>query len=90
MKFISEDPKDRKYMMMGLRIAGDFGATIAAPVILFVIIGQWLDKRYDASPWYTVLAFVLAVLVSGKMIYKKAQRYGKEYQDIDGNKKIEK
>ncbi len=70
-------------MLMGLRIAGDFGATIAVPIIIFVIIGQWLDGKYEKSPWFTVLAFVLAVLLSGKMIYKKAKAYGKEYQNIE-------
>ncbi len=87
MSLIPNDPKDRKYMMMGLRIAGDFGATIAVPVILFVIAGQWLDDKYDKSPWFTVLAFLLAALVSGKMLYKKAKEYSKEYENIDKEEK---
>jgi len=77
------DAKDRKYYLFALRIIGDFGATIAVPVVIFVLIGQWLDDKYDKSPWFTVGAFVLAAVLSGKMIYKKAKRYGKEYQDID-------
>ncbi len=77
------DKKQRKYMLLGLRITGDFGAVIAAPVVVFVLIGQWLDKRYDISPWATVGAFVLAALVSGKIIYKKAKAYGKEFAGLD-------
>ena len=69
--------------MLGLRIAGDFGATIAAPVIVFVLIGQWLDGKYDKAPWLTVIAFVLAAVLSGVMISKKAKRYGKQFQDLD-------
>ena len=83
MSLLPSDPKDRKYMLMGLRIAGDFGATIAVPIIIFVLIGQWLDEKYAKSPWFTVIGFVLAALVSGRIIYKKAKRYGKEYQDLD-------
>lgn len=69
-------------MLLGLRIVGDFGATIAVPVVVFVLIGQWLDEKYSKSPWFTIIAFALAALVSGKIIYKKAKEYGKEYQDI--------
>lgn len=80
------DPKDRKYYLLGLRIAGDFGATIAVPVVIFVLIGQWLDGRYDRSPWFTVAAFIFAALLSGMMIYKKAKRYGRVFQDLDSKK----
>lgn len=73
-------------MLMGFRITGDFGATIAVPIVMFVIIGQWLDGKYNSSPWFTILAFVLAALVSAKLIYKKAKEYGKEYKDL--NKKV--
>ena len=83
MGLLPSDSKDRKYMLMGLRITGDFGATIAVPIIVFVIIGQWLDGKYDKSPWFTVLGFILATILSGRLIYKKAKAYGKEYQNIE-------
>ncbi len=70
-------------MLLGMRITGDFGAVIAVPVVAFVLIGRWLDNRYDLGPWATVGAFVLAALVSGKIIYKKAKAYGKEFADLD-------
>lgn len=76
------DAKDRKYYLFAVRIIGDFGASIAVPVVVFVLIGQWLDGKYDKSPWFTIFGFALAAILSGKMIYKKAKRYGKEYQDL--------
>ena len=81
-EFIPKSPRDREYMLFGLRIAGDFGIAIAAPVVLFVLAGQWLDKKYGIGPWATVAAFLLAALVSGKMVYKKARRYGKWYEEL--------
>lgn len=74
--------KDREYYLFALRIAGDFGATIAVPVILFVVIGQYLDKNYSGGFFYTALGFIFAALVSGRMIYKKAKKYGAEYQNL--------
>lgn len=77
------DPKDRKYMILGLKIAGDFGISIAVPLIVFVLTGQWLDGKYDTGPWFTIGAFILAMLISARIIYKKAKRYGREYQTLD-------
>jgi len=90
MPLLPQDPKERKYTLMGLRLVGDFGATIAVPVILFVLIGQWLEGRFGHAPWFTVGAFVIAAILSGKMIYKKAKAYGREYEALDKNKTIKK
>lgn len=74
---------DRKYLVFALKIIGDFGVTLALPVIVFVLMGNSLDEKYHHSPFFTVLGFILAALVSGKIIYKKSKAYGKQYQDID-------
>lgn len=75
-------PVSREYYLLALRIAGDLGATIAVPVVLLVLAGRWLDGKYQAGYLYTVLAFILAALISGKIIYDKAKRYGKEFQSL--------
>lgn len=73
---------DRHYWLFGLRIVGDFGATIAIPVVVFAYLGKRFDTRFDTAPWLLVAGFVLAALISGTMIYRKAKRYGKEYQEM--------
>ncbi|MBP7992446.1 MAG: AtpZ/AtpI family protein [Candidatus Magasanikbacteria bacterium] len=82
---------DRKYAMMGMRIIGDFGAAIAIPVVVFVLVGQWLDEQSGTGYKFTISAFVLAGLVSGRILYKKAKAYGAEFQSLneeaDKNKK---
>jgi len=74
---------DKEYIRLGLRIVGDFGATLAVPVVVFVIIGQWLDNKYQHVYLFTAIAFVLAALTSARMIYKKAKQYDKLYKDIE-------
>ncbi len=74
---------DREYMMLGIQIIGDFGASIAVPVVGLVLLGQWLEGKYGYAPWFTVTAFILAAFISGKMIYKKAKEYSAKYQAID-------
>ena len=77
---------DREYYLFALKIIGDFGATIALPVVVFVLIGQYLDNRWGYSPLFSILGFALAALLSGRMIYKKAKQYGKEYQRLNDKK----
>lgn len=73
---------DREYYFLALRIAGDFGATIAVPVVVLAIIGRKMDAIYDSGVLYTIIGFVAAAAISGLMIYRKAKRYGKEYQGL--------
>jgi len=78
----SAKSKTREYYLFAFKITGDFGATIAVPIVLFALIGQYLDDKYHRGPLFTVLSFILAALVSGKMIYKKARIYGEEYKKL--------
>lgn len=80
---IFSSESDRKYAMMGMRIAGDFGAAIAVPLVTLVLLGQWLDGKYGTGYKCTVGAFILAALVSGKILYKKAKQYGTEFQKLN-------
>jgi uncharacterized membrane protein len=73
---------DRRYYLFALRIVGDFGATIAIPVVAFVLLGRYLDQKYAHDFLFTVLGFIFAAVVSAKIIYQKAKKYGREYQNL--------
>lgn len=72
-----------KYVRFALRIVGDFGLTIAIPVVFFSWVGKQLDIKYDSGPWLTILGFVLAALISAVSINRKAKQLGREFQDLD-------
>lgn len=73
---------NRKYYLFAFRIMGDFGASIAVPIVLFAYIGQKLDTHYDTKILFTIIGFVLAAALSARLIYKKAKKYGEEYQKL--------
>lgn len=73
---------DRSYYLFGLKIASDFGATIALPVVALAFLGQWLDEKYNKSPLFLILGFIMAAVISAKIIYKKAKNYGEEYKKL--------
>lgn len=77
---------DRQYYLFALRIVSDFGVVIAVPVVVFVLIGRWLDERFSQGWLFTILAFAVAAVLSGVIIYRKAKKYGEEYQKLDERK----
>ena len=77
---------DRKYYIFALRIAGDFGATIALPVVILALIGQKMDDKYDTRPTFLMIGMIIAALITARLIYKKSKRYGQEFQDLDKKK----
>ena len=81
---------DRAYYLFAMRAVGDFGATIAVPVIIFVLVGQYLDSKYNLYPYLTIIGFILAALISIKIIHKKAKKYGNDYQRLVDNESINK
>ncbi len=73
---------DRKYYMFAIRIVGDFGASLAVPVVLFAWLGKTADTRFHTTPYLLILGFVIAALSSTTIIYRKAKRYGQQYQNL--------
>ncbi|MBI4121930.1 MAG: AtpZ/AtpI family protein [Parcubacteria group bacterium] len=67
---------------LALRIMSDFGVTIAVPVVLFAWLGKRLDLHYQTSPWFLILGFALALLLSGTMVYRKAKIYARLYKKM--------
>lgn len=86
----SPKPTSRDYQILGLKIVGDFGASIAIPVVVFVLIGQYFDKKHNTGPWFTILAFIISACVSAKIIHQKAKRYGTEYKALNDASRINK
>ena len=80
----------REYRLFAFKMFADFGVSIAAPVVLFSLIGQYLDEKYNRSPYITVISFVLAAAVSARIIYRKAKTYGEEYKRMNNAGEIKK
>ncbi len=47
----------------GFSVFGLIGWSVSIPTVLFVLLGMWLDKRYEAEQ-----SFTLALLVAGLCI----------------------
>ncbi len=62
---------------------GDFGASIAAPVVLFVLAGKWLQEKFHFAPFGIIIGFALAATISTLIIRRKAAWYAAEYKTLE-------
>ena len=51
-------------------------------VVALSLLGKYLDQRWQTGPWLLIIGFVLSLLISVLIIYRKAKRYGQEYQKL--------
>jgi F0F1-type ATP synthase assembly protein I len=63
-----------------LRILGNLSVWIAFPVLIGVVIGKWLDRRYGTEPWLFLGTIGVAFLIS---MYGLAVNALKEYKRVE-------
>jgi F0F1-type ATP synthase assembly protein I len=79
-------PSQGTYLSFALRIAGDFGVVIALPAIAGGFLGVFIDKKFGTTPWGLIIILLLAFIFTAYIVFKKAIKYGKQYEEI--NKKL--
>ena len=70
-------------VMMVAKLSG----WIAAPIIIALYLGKWLDKKYDSAPWLLLACIGLAFVVSMVGLIKETIN---EYKKIDRLSETEK
>ena len=60
-----------------------FGLTFAGGVIVFMLLGLWVDKRLDVLPLFTIVGTVLGSVLSFMSVYHRleAERKGRSPRD---------
>lgn len=53
-----------------IEIGFDFAAYIAAPLLIFIYGGKWLDARYNTH-FFVIIGILLALALSCLLIYRK-------------------
>ena len=83
---MAKNRSDYGYYLLGLRMLGDFGATIAIPAVAAAVLGGKLDAEWGTKPYATLSFLALAFVLTVALIRKKAAAYGKEYQELINTK----
>lgn len=74
---------DRKYVIFATRIMGELIYLIAIPVVLLAFFGKWLDTKLETAPIFLIGGFVIAAIISGFAVWRRAKELGVEYQELE-------
>lgn len=74
------DPNTNKAWSIAIRTMSIASAWIVGPVLLGLVIGKWLDRKYSSGPWLMIISLSFFFLVSMFGIAKNAL---KEYRKIE-------
>lgn len=53
----------------------EMGFIIALPLIVFGMVGKWLDQKYGTDNLFVLVGIALALAASTYWLYKKLQQY---------------
>jgi ATP synthase protein I len=68
---------ETKELLKELWYYSSLSFSIALSIVIGLGIGYWLDKRFDKSPWFTLIFLGLGVIAGFRNIYlamKKSQK----------------
>ena len=71
----------------GLSLFFKLSSWIVGPILLAVVVGKWLDKKYQTEPWLFLLSVGIAFAISVYGMIKDASAELKRIEIEEKNKK---
>ncbi|KKR21351.1 MAG: hypothetical protein UT50_C0009G0010 [Candidatus Moranbacteria bacterium GW2011_GWA2_39_41] len=71
----------------GLSLFFRLSGWIVGPILLAVVVGKWLDKKYQTEPWLFLLSVGIAFAISVYGMIKDALAELKRIETEEKNKK---
>ncbi|MFH0928410.1 MAG: AtpZ/AtpI family protein [bacterium] len=68
--------------LTSLAIFSEIAVEIAVPVVVFSMIGKWLDQKYQTAPYLLIASFVLAFALTAYIIWKRVKYFEKLYKKM--------
>ena len=66
-----------------LKLFGEVTGLIAAPIVIALYVGRWLDERFDTDPIFFIGITAMAMILSTIAIVRISTRYMKEMEKND-------
>lgn len=57
---------------------GRMSGWVAGPVVLALVLGKWLDRKYDTAPYLFIAIIGLGFFISLFGIFRESRRYLKQ------------
>jgi F0F1-type ATP synthase assembly protein I len=52
-------------------LAMELGYMIAIPIVAMALLGRFLDKKLETSPWFLLAGICVSILLTTYLVYKK-------------------
>lgn len=75
---ITNNSSQRNALLQALSYAWEFGYLVAVPLILFAVLGRFLDKKLATGPWLFLAGILFSILLSSVAVVRKALKIFKE------------
>ena len=64
-------------------IVGEIGFLIAIPLVLFALLGRFLDQVFGSFPLFFLIGILLAIVSSTYIVYKRTSALLKESEETE-------
>ena len=64
--------KEQKKVLQALTLILQFGLNMLVPIAMCMVLGIWLDEKYD-MPWVIIVMFFVGALAGFTNIFKMAR-----------------
>ncbi|MFA4873347.1 MAG: AtpZ/AtpI family protein [Patescibacteria group bacterium] len=85
-----EGKKERSTLWQALSLAWNLGYLIAVPLVVFALLGRFLDKRFGTSPLALLVGIFISLVVTTIGVYKKTKEITKEMESDNSKIKSQK
>ncbi len=68
------DTGGRSGPWLAVAFAWRLGYRIAAPLVILLLLGRWLDRRLATSPWFLISGLVLSLVTTNVLMFREAVR----------------
>lgn len=62
----------KQQFWQALGFAWTLGYTIAIPLVVFALVGRFLDRRFGTDPWLLIAGMILSIVISSIALVQRS------------------
>ena len=70
-----EEPKEPSQQFKLVPLALELGFSIAIPIVIFTLLGRFVDTKLETSPIFLVAGVVLSTFVTTFIVWRKVKKF---------------
>ena len=83
-------PKPQNGTIIALQMAWELGYMIALPLVIFALIGRYLDVKYQTSPLFILIGTFIAFFISSYFVWQKTLEISRQLDNVSPQDKSNK